>query len=178
MWASVGNWHNGKFTFPGSLSLFSEDFSMTRVSNAFQSTTATTSNTATNSLEGGGLNDIDMNQFLNLMITELQNQDPLNPTDNAALLEQVGQLRNISANDRLVNTLTSFSNTQELTTASSLIGKKVTGLDIKGDEVKGEVSSVSVKIDEKDRTKRAVQVHVGSQIVDMKNVREVNLKDA
>ncbi|MBU6175687.1 MAG: flagellar biosynthesis protein FlgD [Planctomycetes bacterium] len=145
---------------------------MSRVSNATP-TTAPKSSTA-NSANGNGLNDVDTSQFLNLMITELQNQDPLNPTDNAALLEQVGQLRSISSNDRLVSTLTSFSNTQELTTASSLIGKKVTGLDVKGDEVKGEVSSVSVKIDEKDRNKRSVQVHVGTQIVDMKNVREID----
>ena len=144
---------------------------MTRVNNA-SSTGATSS--AANSAQGNGMNDIDMNQFLNLMITELQNQDPLNPTDNAALLEQIGQLRSISSNDQLVNTLSSFSNTQELTTASSLIGKKVKGLDVKGSDVEGAVSSVSVKIDEKDRNKRSVQVHVGTQIVDIKNVREID----
>lgn len=138
-------------------------------------TTGATGSSGANSVNGNGLNDVDMDTFLNLMITELQNQDPLNPTDNAALLEQIGQLRSISSNDRLVSTLTSFGNTQELTTASSLIGKKVTGLDIKGAEVSGEVSSVSVKIDEKDRNKRTVQVHVGDQIVDMKNVREIDL---
>jgi flagellar basal-body rod modification protein FlgD len=145
---------------------------MSRVSNA--TPTAAPNTSTANSANGNGLNDVDTSQFLNLMITELQNQDPLNPTDNAALLEQIGQLRSISSNDRLVSTLTSFSNTQELTTASSLIGKKVTGLDVKGDEVKGEVSSVSVKIDEKDRNKRSVQVHVGTQVVDMKNVREID----
>lgn len=138
-------------------------------------TTGATGSSGANSVNGNGLNDVDMDTFLNLMITELQNQDPLNPTDNAALLEQIGQLRSISSNDRLVSTLTSFGNTQELTTASSLIGKKVTGLDVEGAEVSGEVSSVSVKIDEKDRNKRTVQVHVGNQIVDMKNVREIDL---
>ena len=76
---------------------------MTRVNNASSSTGATSS--AANSAQGNGLNDVDMNQFLNLMITELQNQDPLNPTDNAALLEQIGQLRSISSNDQLVNTV-------------------------------------------------------------------------
>lgn len=140
-------------------------------------TSGATGSSASNSPNGNGLNDVDMDTFLNLMITELQNQDPLNPTDNAALLEQIGQLRSISSNDRLVSTLTSFGNTQELTTASSLIGKKVTGLDIEGAEVSGEVSSVSVKIDEKDRNKRTVQVHVGNQIVDMKNVREIDLEE-
>jgi flagellar basal-body rod modification protein FlgD len=139
----------------------------------FQSSSTTNSSSAANSLQGNGLNDIDLNQFLNLMITELQNQDPLNPTDNAALLQQVGELRSISSNDQLVSTLKSFSSTQELTTASSLIGKTVKGLDVDSKEVNGEISSVSVKIDEKDRTKRQVQVHVGNQIVDIKNVREI-----
>lgn len=134
---------------------------------------STSKSSAANSLQGGGLNDVDVSQFLNLMITELQNQDPLNPTDNAALMEQVGQLRSISANDTLIKTLTSFSTTQELTTASGLIGKKVKGLDSDAKEVNGAVSSVSVKIDEKDRNKRQVQVHVGAQIVDMKNIREI-----
>lgn len=146
---------------------------MSRVSNTFQTSTESTQNSAANSLQGNGLNDIDLNQFLNLMITELQNQDPLNPTDNAALLQQVGELRGISSNDQLVSTLKSFSATQELTTASSLIGKNVKGLDVDGKDVDGEISSVSVKIDEKDRSKRQVQVHVGDQIVDIKNVREI-----
>lgn len=146
---------------------------MSRISNAFDTSASQATSSAANSLQGDGLNDIDMSQFLRLMITELQNQDPLNPTDNAALLQQIGQLRSIGANDQLVTTLSSFANTQELTTASSLIGKKVSGLDVKGDSVNGEVSSVSIKIDEKDRNKRTVQVHVGSQLVDMRNVREI-----
>jgi len=148
---------------------------MTRVNNVIQPTTSSAS-TAANSLKGNGLNDIDLTQFLNLMITELQNQDPLNPMDNAAMLQQVGELRSISSNDQLVSTLKGFSNTQELTTASSLIGKTVKGLDVGSKEVNGEVTSVSVKIDEKDRNKRQVQVHVGDQIVDIKNVREIDNK--
>jgi flagellar basal-body rod modification protein FlgD len=147
---------------------------MTRVNNnLFQSSTTNSTTSAANSLQGNGLNDVDLNQFLNLMITDLQNQDPLNPTDNAALLQQVGELRSISSSDQLVSTLKSFSSTQELTTASSLIGKSVKGLDVGSKEVNGEVTSVSVKIDEKDRNKRQVQVHVGDQIVDIKNVREI-----
>lgn len=148
---------------------------MTKVNNVIQPTTSSAS-TAANSLKGNGLNDIDLTQFLNLMLTELQNQDPLNPTDNAALLQQVGELRGISSNDQLVTTLKGFSNTQELTTASGLIGKTVKGLDVDAKDVNGEVTSVSVKIDEKDRNKRQVQVHVGGQIVDIKNVREINEK--
>ncbi len=149
---------------------------MTKVSSSVIPPNTSSASTAANSLKGNGLNDIDLTQFLNLMLTELQNQDPLNPTDNAALLQQVGELRGISSNDQLVTTLKGFSNTQELTTASSLIGKTVKGLDAAAKEVNGEVTSVSVKIDEKDRNKRQVQVHVGDQIVDIKNVREIDDK--
>ena len=148
---------------------------MTRVNSIIPPTT-TSASTAANSVKGKGLNDIDLTDFLKLMLTELQNQDPLNPTDNAALLRQVGELRGISSNDQLVSTLKGFSNTQELTTASSLIGRTVKGLDNAAKEVTGAVTSVSVKIDEKDRNKREVQVHVGDQIVDIKNVREIDNK--
>ena len=123
--------------------------------------------------QGNSINDLDQDQFLELIITELQNQDPLSPTDNAALLEQVGQLRSLAANDQLMDTLDSFGVTQELTTASNLIGKKVDGVDINGRTVQGNVSSVSVQVDQNDRDKREVRVHVGNQIVDIKNIREI-----
>jgi len=139
--------------------------------------TLTAASTATNKTisdqRGGGLQDLDLDQFLKLIITQLQNQDPLEPTDNAALMEQVGQLRSLSANDKLTKTLTTFSITQELTTASSLIGKKINGLDDAGSAIDGVVRSVSVKIDEKDRNNRQVKVHVGDKTVDIKNVREI-----
>jgi flagellar basal-body rod modification protein FlgD len=134
---------------------------------------ATSTNQAASEQRGGGLQDLDLDQFLKLIITELQNQDPLSPTDNAALMEQIGQLRSLSANDKLTSTLTSFSITQELTTASSLIGREVNGIDDEGSPVDGVVGSVSVKIDEKDRNNRQVKVHVGDKTVDIKNVREI-----
>jgi flagellar basal-body rod modification protein FlgD len=139
------------------------------------STTNTTPvSQSTSDQRGGGLQDLDLDEFLNLILTGLQNQDPLEPTDNAALMEQVSQLRSLSANDKLTNTLTSFSITQELTTASSLIGKKVDGLDDSGDAINGVVERVSIKIDEKDRNIRQVKVHVDGKTVDIKNVREIN----
>ncbi len=146
---------------------------MSQVANALLSSANSNANSAANSLKGNGLNDVDVNQFLSLMITELQNQDPTSPTDSAALIQQVGELRSISSSDKLVSTLTAFSSTQQLSTASSMIGKKITGLDTDAKAVNGVVTSVSVKTDEKDPNIRQVQVHVGGQIVDIKNVREI-----
>jgi len=145
---------------------------MSQIQNALTAAASATSKTSSEQ-RGGGLQDLDLDQFLKLIITQLQNQDPLAPTDNAALMEQVAQLRSLSANDKLTKTLTSFSITQELSTASSLIGKNVDGIDEQGSPVKGVVGSVSVKIDEKDRNNRQVKVHVGDKLVDIKNVREI-----
>ena len=141
-----------------------------------QSTSSTSAASTSSSEEkrGKGLDSLDPAQFLNLIITQLQNQDPLAPTDNAALMAQVGQLREITANDKLTTTLTSFSITQELTTASTLIGKKIQGLDTTGSEITGVVDSVSIKVDEKDRNNRQVRVQVGNKTVDMSNVRAID----
>ena len=133
----------------------------------------TNSKTGYTQPKGNSLESLDQDKFLSLILTELQNQDPMAPTDNAALIEQMSQLRSISANDQLMNALGNFSVTQELTTASNLIGRKVEGLDTTGGAVEGVVSSVSVQVDANDRNKRGIRVHVGDQVVDIKNIREI-----
>lgn len=108
------------------------------------------------------------------MITQLQNQDPLNPTDNNDMLNQLTQIRQMGATNQLSTTLTDFSVGQQLSMSSSLIGKTVSALDTDAKEVTGVVSKVSVQVDEKDKTKRNVKVHIGDSIVDMSNIREIN----
>lgn len=127
---------------------------------------------------GNDLGNVNLDEFLQLMITELQNQDPLNPTDNSEMLAQMTQIRQMGATNQLTDALTSLSMGQSLTQASNLIGKKVTALDDKSKEISGVVDRVSVKIDEKDRTKRDVKLHVGDATVDINNVREIVQPDA
>jgi len=120
------------------------------------------------------LKDLDINQFLQLMVSELTNQDPLNPLDNTQLVQQLGELRSIAASDQLTTTLHSMQTQQSLTTASSLIGKTITALNDDGSNVTGEVTSVSVEVDQKDNTKRTYKVKIGDQSIDLQNVREVD----
>ena len=119
------------------------------------------------------LEDLDIDDFLKLMITELTNQDPLNPMDNAQLVEQIGQIRDISATSKLSDTLDSVMTGQSLTTASSLIGKRVTALNDQNENVAGVVDRVSVEIDANDDSKRTFRVHIGQQRIDLRNVREI-----
>ncbi len=149
---------------------------MSRISNT--GTTSTTDRSKSSSTSGNDLGSVSLDQFLQLMITELQNQDPLNPTDNSEMLAQMTQIRQMGATNQLTEALTNLSIGQGLTQAGNLIGKKITALDDQAKQVDGVVDRVSVKIDEKDRTKREVRLHVGDSTVDINNVREIVQPDA
>jgi flagellar basal-body rod modification protein FlgD len=129
--------------------------------------------TSTTNKKPKDLKDLDINQFLQLMIAELTNQDPLNPMDNTQLVQQIGSIREIAATDQLTGTLNTLQTGQSLTTASSLIGKRVTALTTDNQNISGVVDRVTIEVDEDNQDKRTYQVHIGGQSVDLKNVREV-----
>ncbi len=122
---------------------------------------------------GNALGDVDIDQFLGLLITEMQNQDPLNPMDNAQMLTQLSQIREIGSTNKLTETLSTLAVGQELSMASTMIGKTVKALDSNAKDVEGKVSRVSVQTDPDDRNIRKVSVHVGDSIVDIQNIREI-----
>jgi flagellar basal-body rod modification protein FlgD len=152
---------------------------MSSLSNAVTSSSLTsgssssTSGSSSSGSKTSSLENLDLDQFLKLMVTELMNQDPLNPMDNTQLVQQMGELRSIAASDQLSKTLQAVQTQQSLTTASSLIGKTVKALGDNGD-IKGVVQSVSVEVDAKDNTKRTYKINVDGQSIDLQNVREVD----
>ena len=122
---------------------------------------------------GNDLREVDLDEFLGMLITEMQNQDPLNPMDNSQLLTQISQIRQIGSTNQLTDTLTTLAIGQELTMASSLIGRKVKALDDSSKDIEGAVDRVSVKTDSADPNNRQVKVHIGDSTVDIKNIREI-----
>jgi flagellar basal-body rod modification protein FlgD len=144
---------------------------MPTISSSTSSAAAAAAATADN--KPHDLKDLDINQFLQLMITELTNQDPLNPMDNTQLVQQLGSIREIAATDQLTGTLNSLQTGQSLSTASSLIGKRVTALTTTNENITGVVDRVSVEVDAKNNDERSYRVHIGNQSVDLRNVREV-----
>src|SRR4051812_19604941 len=153
---------------------------MSSLSNAVTSSSLTsgssssTSGSSSSASQGNSLENLDLDQFLKLMVTELMNQDPLNPMDNTQLVQQMGELRSIAASDQLSKTLQAVQTQQSLTTASSLIGKTVKALSDDNGDVTGVVQSVTVEVDPKDNTKRTYKIHVDGQSIDLSNVREVD----
>lgn len=75
-------------------------------------------------------------RFLTLLVTQLQNQDPLNPMDNDQITSQVAQLSTVTGINQLNETLLALSGQLDVSQsmqASALIGKEilVPGADIR-----------------------------------------------
>lgn len=82
-------------------------------------TNASKSTTATADME---------NRFLTLLTTQLKNQDPLNPLENAEITSQLAQINTVNGIERLNSTLSklmsAYDNTQSMQ-AAALIGRYV-----------------------------------------------------
>ena len=90
------------------------------------------------------LNDLQLDDFLNLMIAELQNQDPLNPLENDELIAQISQIREVGATENLTETLNSVLLGQNIASATNLIGADVVALNDEGQRVSGNVRVVTI----------------------------------
>lgn len=67
-------------------------------------------------------------RFLKLLVTQMKNQDPLNPMDNAQVTSQMAQLSTVSGIDKLNSTLQALSDSMSASqtmSATSMIGHGV-----------------------------------------------------
>jgi flagellar basal-body rod modification protein FlgD len=72
--------------------------------------------------------EADTNKFMTLLVTQLKNQDPLNPLDNAQITSQLAQLSTVTGVNKLNTTLESLKSsyqTSETMAATNMIGKGV-----------------------------------------------------
>jgi flagellar basal-body rod modification protein FlgD len=97
------------------------------------SITNTTSSTSTQSVAGAAASAaksvLGKDDFLKLLMTQMQNQDPLSPTDNTAFVSQLAQFSSVeqmtSMNDTMSQLLIAQAGANQTNTAS-LVGKSVT----------------------------------------------------
>ena len=75
--------------------------------------------------------------FMTLLIAELQNQDPTEPIKNEDLLNQLSVMRNLAANVEMAEAIEAITSNQQLSTASTYIGKEITGTALDESEVNG-----------------------------------------
>ncbi|GAK70225.1 flagellar hook assembly protein FlgD [Agrobacterium rubi] len=107
------------------------------------STTNTSSTTAASKTDAQKAS-LDYDNFLQLLITQMKNQDPTDPMDAS---EQVAQLATFSQVEQSIKTntnLESLLSANSLSSASSYIGKTVTSAD---EKTTGVISSIKVTAD-------------------------------
>ena len=99
---------------------------MTTISNPVSNDLLATMNPAA-AASAGGTADA-QNRFMTLLVTQMKNQDPLNPLDNAQVTSQLAQLSTVTGIDKLNDTMKammdSLSGAQSLQ-AANMIGRGV-----------------------------------------------------
>ena len=104
-------------------------------------------------------------EFFQIMISEMQNQDPLEPLDNQQFLSQLTQMQTMETMTRLSEGLESLLLGQQISSAGILIGKTVHG-EVSGVPVQGTVERVVVE-------GQQVFLGVGEVLLPLSGVQEV-----
>lgn len=108
--------------------------------------------------------DFKSEDFFGLLIAQLQNQDPMKPTDNQALLQQMSMIRQMEQSNTLNKSLEALAGEQRFGAVSGLIGQYVAGhlTDSAGQEVtvQGLVLGVTFNRD----GSAVLQLHNGKQL--------------
>jgi len=89
----------------------------------YQATTSTTDSTT-----GTAGSALGKDAFLQLLVTQLKNQDPLSPTDNTQFVSQMAQFSSLESMQNLNTTVDSLATTYQSSQAlqaSSLVGRSV-----------------------------------------------------
>ncbi len=106
------------------------------------SPTSPTAPTATSSTSStSNTNTVDYNTFLQLLVTELQNQDPTSPTDPTQYLSQLASFSAVGQSVQTNAKLDTMLTTSALSQADSAIGRTVTSAD---GSTSGVISSVAI----------------------------------
>jgi len=116
----------------------------TAVSGTGSAASTTTSTSGATAPKKKSLNADD---FIKMMITQLQNQDPMDPAKNDQLLAQMSQISQLQSSTQLNDSLKSMVMQNQIGSASSLIGKSVQGMAADNTTISGLVTSVKVESD-------------------------------
>jgi flagellar basal-body rod modification protein FlgD len=81
--------------------------------------------------------------FLKLLMAQLQNQDPMKPMDDTQMIAQMAQFSALEATQSLQQTIQTNNNMQTIAQAGALIGKYVQADQADGSSTTGAVSGVN-----------------------------------
>lgn len=98
---------------------------------------------STSAAKATGFSSLSSQDFTKIILQELSHQDPLNTSDTNQLIQQLSGIRSIQSNTDLSDKLTRLVSQNDFTSASTLIGKQVSGIDTENARSEGVVRTVS-----------------------------------
>jgi|SRR5579875_995690 len=113
------------------------------------STTLSTSGTtytpsSTTSGGTGSAQAMGENDFLQLMMDQLQNQDPLDPSDPTQYMSELAQFSSLEQENNIATNTQQSASQQQTASALSLLGANVTYINSSGQQETGTVSKVDM----------------------------------
>ncbi len=127
------------------------------------------------SLSGGKESALGKDAFMSLLVMQMKNQDPMEPTKNDQMLAQLAQFQSLEEmndlNDNIVGlAVLQQSNAvlEQLTSSSALIGKDVLYTDESGAELWGKVEAVRIE-------DGVAQLQIGGENVPLGSVLEIGV---
>lgn len=90
--------------------------------------------------------NMDSNMFMKLLMTELRNQNPMEPMDSTEMMTQIAQLATVESVNNLNASFKDLLKVAQMGSASGLAGKEVE-FRAGSDNMRGTVDSVSVSND-------------------------------
>jgi flagellar basal-body rod modification protein FlgD len=92
-----------------------------------ETSTITETSTVPAAATAHGFEGLGGDSFFKLLIAQLSNQDPLEPTSNQELLQQISSIRDIELSTSLTNSLRTLTEQQRVGSGAALIGQFVSG---------------------------------------------------
>ncbi len=89
--------------------------------------------------------EISRDDFIKILVTELTNQDPLEPMDNAQFLQQLVGLQTLEQTSALTDALKTFERFMQVGSASGMIGNEVKAINSEGEAIEGVVTKVVIQ---------------------------------
>jgi flagellar basal-body rod modification protein FlgD len=87
---------------------------------------------------------VDYNQFLQLLIAQMKNQDPTSPTDMSQYMSQFAQLSAVEQAMQTNAKLDTLLSSSALAQAESLVGRTASFTSSDGEDVNGKIMSVRI----------------------------------
>lgn len=108
-----------------------------------QTNAVTGSQSSAGSSPTGSSKILDKDAFLKLLITELQNQDPMNPMEDKDFIAQLAQFSSLEQMQQMKRAFDAVSSGESASRAFSMIGRNVEYVDLEADGLlRGRVTGV------------------------------------